>query len=40
MHDIADDLYKDYQQGKVESSKEGLKDLSMIFEQINSLFDQ
>jgi len=40
MHYVADDLCKHYQQGKVENVKEGLKDLVITFEKINSLLEQ
>jgi len=38
MHYVADDLFKQYQQGKVESAREKLKSLTLIFDKINCLF--
>ena len=40
MHDIADDLFHTYQKGEIDNAREGLKDLQITIENINSILGQ
>ncbi len=40
MHQLADDLFNKYQQGKVDDARKGLSDLRIAFEQIRKCFGQ
>lgn len=40
MHDIADILFKKYQDGEIESAREGLKELQIAVENMNSIVGQ
>ena len=40
MHDIADDLFKTYQQGDIEKARDGLKDLTVAVDHLNNILGQ